>query len=74
MSTTETTLVKTKEHSLCPITGFCKKCGSHESYIKCYGTICVYSSNTVAVSHIIAQRLLAKEVMTLVETPSDSAP
>jgi hypothetical protein len=47
-------------HNYCPNTGFCKTCGSHKEYIAYENLLCLSASNSVAITHIRAERIAAE--------------
>lgn len=51
--------VISSDHIYDPRTGFCEKCGNHHEMIRMDNMLCMYSDNTIAISH--RRALMRKE-------------
>lgn len=46
-------------HDYCEKSGYCKRCGSHKEYIRFENLLCVWATNSTAISHIRAATIEA---------------
>jgi len=66
-------------HNFCEKSGFCKRCGAHQEYVKFENLLCVWAENTTAITHIRAAQIdadkqIAKALQKLRSLTSEPKP